>query len=69
MTIAEQTFTVNQSGVVCAFSISPMSRSHGPQTEADSFAVTTASVCNWTAISNDSWIAITSGEPGTGNGT
>jgi hypothetical protein len=69
ITIAGRTFTVAQAAVVCTFSISPTSRSHGPGAEADLVAVTTPSVCNWTALSNDSWITVTSGSSGTGNGS
>lgn len=31
--------------------------------------VTTGSTCTWTATSNESWITVTSGASGTGNGT
>ena len=31
--------------------------------------VTTTGGCSWTAVSNDSWISIRSGESGTGNGS
>lgn len=69
MTIAGQTFTVNQAGAVsCAFSISPtranFSSSGGPGT----VAVTAAAGCDWTASSSESWISITSGSAGSGNG-
>jgi hypothetical protein len=32
-------------------------------------AVSTGSGCTWTATSNESWIAVTSGTSGTGSGT
>ena len=31
--------------------------------------VTAAAGCTWTAVSNDSWITVTSGASGSGNGT
>jgi hypothetical protein len=31
--------------------------------------VSTSSTCTWTASSNDSWITVTSGASGTGDGT
>jgi hypothetical protein len=32
-------------------------------------AVTTQATCAWTAVSNATWITVTSGAAGTGNGT
>ncbi len=69
LTIAGQTFTVNQAGVSCAYSISPSSRSHGAGAETGTVDVTTQTGCNWTAASNAGWITITSGSSGSGNGT
>lgn len=68
LTVAGRTFTVSQAGT-CTFTIDPASASIdenggtiGP------IAVTTASTCAWTAVSNDSWIAVASGASGTGPG-
>ena len=69
MTIAGQTFTVNQDGAACTYSILPMSRSHGSGAETGSVDVTTLAGCSWTAASNNSWITITSGGSSSGNGT
>jgi hypothetical protein len=42
----------------------------GPEAGAGSpIAVSTGAECAWTAVSNSSWIAVTSGPGGTGNGT
>jgi hypothetical protein len=67
MTIAGETFTVTQTG--CQFSISPTTQTFTSAGGADNVVVTTQSVCNWTAVSNDGFITITSGSSGTGSGT
>lgn len=71
LTIAGQTFTVTQEGAVtCTYSISPTSQSFGASGGSGSVSVTTNSnICSWLAYSNVSWITITSGSSGTGNGT
>lgn len=63
------TFTVNQDGVTCNYLISPTGKSFTSSGGADSITVNAPSVCNWSAISNDPWITITSGSSGSGNGT
>jgi hypothetical protein len=68
MTIAGQTFTVSQSAA-CSYSITPTSASFSSNAGSGSVSVTAGAGCNWTAVSNDSWITITSGSSGTGNGT
>ncbi len=52
----------------CAFFLSSLSQSFPAAAGSGSVTVTTPSVCNWTAVSNDSWITITSGGSGTGVG-
>jgi hypothetical protein len=68
MTVAGRTFTVNQ-GSGCAFSISPAATSVASSGGSGSFEVSSGAGCGWTAASHDSWITITSGGSGTGNGT
>ena len=70
MTVAGQTFTVNQAGAdpPCTFSISPTSQSFGSTGGAGSIAVTaSASPCAWTTTNALSWVTITAGS-GTGSG-
>jgi hypothetical protein len=69
LTIAGQSYSVTQAGS-CASSINPTSQSV-PATAGTgpSIAVTTASGCAWTASTAASWITITSGASGNGNGT
>ncbi|HET9532103.1 MAG TPA: FG-GAP-like repeat-containing protein, partial [Blastocatellia bacterium] len=68
ITIADQTFTTNQASG-CLFTIDRSSQSFAANGGAGSFTVTTTPDCNWTAVSNDPWIQITSGDSGTGIGT
>jgi subtilisin family serine protease len=67
ITIAGQTFTVNQDGS-CSFTINPTSQSFLSSGGLGSVNVTGAAECSWTAASNDNWITITSGASGSGNG-
>lgn len=70
ITIAGQTHTVAQSGnTSCTFTVSPLSQTFTSAAGTGSVSVTTTGSCNWAATSNDSWITVTSGSTGTGNGT
>jgi len=69
MTIAGQSFTVNQSNVACSFSIMPGSASFSASGGSSNVSVTALDGCRWTAMSNVPWITITSGSGGSGNGT
>jgi uncharacterized repeat protein (TIGR01451 family) len=69
LTIAGKTFTVTQLGVICTFSLSASSHDFDAAGGSGTVDVITPSGCVWTAVSNDSFITITSGGGGTGNGT
>ena len=80
LTVAGQTVTVNQAAAAspppppppppsCTYSISPMSQSFPALGGSGTVSVTTDSSCAWTASTNTSWINITSGTSGTGNGS
>ena len=56
-------------GGTCSFSINPTSASFAAAGGTASVTVTTTPGCNWTAASNNSFIAITSGASGSGSGT
>jgi Zn-dependent metalloprotease len=56
-------------GGTCSFSINPTSASFAAAGGSASVTVTTTPGCNWTAVSNNSFITITSGASGSGNGT
>ncbi|OGW40465.1 MAG: hypothetical protein A2Y97_04355 [Nitrospirae bacterium RBG_13_39_12] len=53
----------------CTYSIIPDNQVFGSSGGTGSVSVMTQSGCTWTATSNASWITITSGSFGTGNGT
>ena len=68
VTIAGRTFTVNQAGS-CAASLNPSSATVAAAGGAGpSIAVTIAPGCAWTASTGDSWLSITQGTSGNGNG-
>ncbi len=68
MTIAGKTFTVNQ-GQGCSFTLSSQSATAPAGGASGSFDVRTADGCAWSASPDDSWLSITAGATGTGNGT
>jgi hypothetical protein len=68
MTIAGITFTVTQDAA-CAFMLSSTSQSFSNAGGMDSVGVITGAGCTWTAVSNNAFITVNSGTPGTGNGT
>jgi Putative binding domain, N-terminal len=53
----------------CTYAINPTSQSMGQAAATGTVSVTSAGGCSWTAASNASWITITSGSTGSGNGT
>ena len=59
----------NDCGGTCTFSISPTSASYAATGGSGSVSVTAGAGCDWTAVSNSSFITITSGSSGAGNGT
>ena len=69
LTIAGQIVTVIQAGASCSFSVSPTSMSVEAEGATGSAAVTAPSGCNWTAVSNASWLTFTGETSGSGNGT
>jgi hypothetical protein len=69
ITIAGATFTVNQTGVVCSYSISPATRTIAGAGGTGTVTVTAPAGCTWTTLSNASWITVTSGVIGNGNGS
>jgi hypothetical protein len=67
ITIAGQTFTVNQANG-CAYQINPTSQSIGSAGAGSAVGVSTADGCAWTASTATTWLAVTSGASGTGSG-
>jgi hypothetical protein len=78
LTIATRAFTVNQAAAAatpptpptsCSYSISPGTTKIGRPGGAGAITVSTSSGCAWTASSDDSWITVTTGASGSGNGS
>lgn len=62
--------TITQSGAPCSFALNPQSGSVPAAGGNGSFTVTPSDpACGWTAASDSSWLTVTSGQSGTGNGT
>src|SRR2546425_6132021 len=53
----------------CTYLISPMSQPFSANGGSGSVNMTAPTVCSWGAASNASWISVTSGSIGNGNGT
>jgi glucose/arabinose dehydrogenase len=53
----------------CSYAINPTSASFGVSASGGTVSVTAPAGCPWTAVSNDTWIVMTSGASGSGNGT
>ena len=67
MTIAGQTLTVTQ--VECTITVSPTTQAVGALGGSFSASVTTQTGCRWTADPDASWVDVTSGGNGVGNGS
>ena len=66
--IAQQNFTIVQSGSSCSYSIAPTNQTHGFASEGGSVAVTSPGGCPWTVSNTNSWLTILSSTNGTGSG-
>ena len=53
----------------CTYAISPTRETFGPSAGMGTVTVTAPAGCAWNAVSNATWIAITGGASGSGNGT
>jgi hypothetical protein len=69
LTIAGQTVSVNQAAVACIYALSPTSVRFFDIGGTATVTVTASSACAWTAVSNASFITVTSGASGSGNGS
>ena len=72
MTIAGQTFTVNQAAPAtptCTYTLSAGSASLSALGGPGSVGVTAPAGCAWTAATSASWFSVTSGASGNGSGT
>ena len=71
LNVAGKVVTITQEGTTasCTYSVSPTSQSVAAGGGNHSIVVTTQTGCSWTATTTASWITITSGSSGSGNGT
>lgn len=69
LTIAGQTLSVTQAGAGCSYTITPTSQSIAADASNGMVAVSAGYACTWSASSNASWISITSGSTGRGEGS
>ncbi len=70
LNIAGSIFTVSQAAIIpCTFTLSPPSRTFSASLGTGAVAVSTASGCAWSAVSNDSWLTVTGGASGSGSGS
>jgi hypothetical protein len=53
----------------CMYSVAPNGQSFDAAGGAGNAVVTAGTGCGWTAVPNQSWITVTAGSPGSGNGT
>jgi hypothetical protein len=70
VTITGHTYVVTQAGAAgtCFYNIGSTSQSAPPAASTGSVAVSASNGCTWTASSQASWITITNGSSGNGNG-
>ena len=69
ITVGDGILTVNQAAAPCTYELSALSASMPADGGEGSVAVTTNLVsCEWTAVASDTWITITGGASGPGDG-
>ena len=66
---SDSTPTTPTPSPTCTFSVTQPTTTFGPEGGTGSAGVTTGSTCAWTATSSGSFVTISSGASGTGNGT
>jgi hypothetical protein len=69
LTVADRAIPFTQAGVSCTVGVSPASQSISASGGTGSSSVTSPTGCGWSASSDASWVTITSGATGTGDGT
>jgi hypothetical protein len=72
LTIGGQAHAVTQDGrapTLCTYAISPETAAYNENAGSGTFTVTAPASCAWSAISDQSWLTVTSGAQGSGAGT
>jgi hypothetical protein len=70
VTVAGQAIALTQAAqpVACEFAVTPAYERFGPPGGSRTFAVVAGASCAWTAVSDASWLTVTSGGSGSGAG-
>jgi hypothetical protein len=68
LTVAGKSVTVTQDASTCSFTVAPVGLSIGAAAGSATISVTTTGTCAWTSSLSSSWLSITSGSKGSGNG-
>lgn len=70
LTVAGQTIPVRQAAnEPCTYTVNPATASFTSRGGSGSFTVTARTGCDWTAVSDSSWLSLSSGASGNGTGT
>ena len=69
LTVAGKPYTITQAALSCTYAIAPTSGSVPANGGTGSTGVTSPAGCAWTGVSNRSWLTVTGGASGSGNGT
>lgn len=69
VTILDQSHVVTQDGLACSLDLTPSMVDFPSGGGNGSFDVSDPDECGWTAVSNASWITVTNGDSGSGDGT
>jgi len=69
LNIAGHTYTVNEAGAGCSYSLSASIDSLSAGAQTGFVNIFTSASCTWTAMPDSTWLTLTAGSAGTGNGT
>ena len=72
LTIGGQAHAVAQDArlpAACSYTISPESAAYSKDAATGTLAISAPASCNWSAVSNSSWLTVTTGAQGSGPGT
>ena len=69
ITVAGQSVTVFQAGLVCSYTITPTSMAHGFLADTSQVVVTSPTLCTWPVVKTNTWITILTGTSVTGSNT
>lgn len=68
LTIAGQTFTITQAGMVCQYAVTPETQAFDENGGTGAVTITTTTVCTWQVVSDSQFVVLTGAGSGIGNG-